>query len=278
MDVFGVAVAAGGELMRAAAIDAGYELGIFDGTCAIRTKKLRALRDVLVAIGAIDHPPPRPNVPRDGWGRMAEVIRGNRALDVEGGEIELRYHEHLLRAGRAAAVALAAELPSGSLVDLGGGAGAYTRAYLEAHAGARSTLCDFHEVLALARRELGAFGDRVRFVSGDASCAPIGEGHDVALLANLLHLHGEAHCARLVAAAARAVRSGGVVAIKDLTIDDARTAPIESLLFALNMAIYTGDGDVYTPSQLRAWLASAGLVDIRPIAIDDGMCWVGSKP
>ena len=55
----------------------------------------------------------------------------------------------------------------------------------------------------LARDELARYGERVRFIEGDALDVPLGEGYDTALLANVLHLHGTAACARLCAIAAR---------------------------------------------------------------------------
>jgi len=110
-----------------------------------------------------------------------------------------------------------------------------------------------------------------------APCA----GHGAVLLANLLHLHPEDMCARLCAAAARAVAPGGMVVIKDLRIDEDRTGPLEGLLFALNMAVYTAAGDVHPTSQLRAWLSAAGLVDIverRLDAAPDAIVVIGRRP
>ena len=88
-------------------------------------------------------------------------------------------------------------------------------------------------------------------------------------------------CARLVTAAARAVAPGGVVVLKDLRIDDDRAGPIEGLLFALNMAIYTEAGDVYPTAQLRRWLIEAGLVDLaerRLAAAPDAIVISGRRP
>jgi 3-hydroxy-5-methyl-1-naphthoate 3-O-methyltransferase len=88
-------------------------------------------------------------------------------------------------------------------------------------------------------------------------------------------------CARLCAAAARAVEPDGVVVIKDLRIDEDRTGPLEGLLFALNMAIYTDAGDVYPSSQLAAWLQNAGLVDIVERRLDaspEGVVVIGRSP
>jgi SAM-dependent methyltransferase len=303
VDVFGLAVRAGGTLLRDAAIDCAHELGVF-ATHTPRTldaiadaaglgagrRRLRPLLDVLVALGvlarvgdavAVREVPARPVVVRAGWGLAAEVMRTNRALAVEGGALELRYHQHLLAAGAAPARELAPALGAGPLLDLGGGAGTYTRAYLAHHGEARATIVDFPEVIALARIELAELGDRVRYVAGEAVGAPVGDGFGVALLANVLHLHDAASCAALVAAAARAVAPGGLVVIKELRLDDDRAGPLEGLWFALNMALYTGGGDVYVTSQLRAWLTQAGLVELRELALAtaaDGICLVARKP
>jgi hypothetical protein len=153
-------------------------------------------------------------------------------------------------------------LAGGSLVELGSGAGTYTAAFLDAHPDTRATVVDFDDVLALARDHLARFGDRVRYVGGDATSAETGL-HDVALLANVVHLHAPESAARLVAAAVERVAPSGLVAIKDLRVEGDRSGPMSSLMFALNMAIYTGGGDVYTTAQLRAWLEAAGLVAIE---------------
>jgi hypothetical protein len=77
------------------------------------------------------------------------------------------------------------------------------------------------------------------------------------------------------------VAPGGVIVIKDLRIDDDRSGPLEGLLFALNMAVYTDAGDVYPASQLRAWLRDAGLIDIverRLDAAPDAVVVIGRRP
>lgn len=310
MDVFGAALQARAFLSDAA-VAAGHELGVFaalahGGPAALDAvaarigvaagHRLRALLDVLAALGAIgcergvreprfaapDAAPPRPVVARDGWGQLAEVIRRDRPLPVEpGGDALRRLHHHLASAGAAAAGELVAGLGAASLLDLGAGAGAYSKAFLEANPAGRATLVDTGDVLALAAEWLGPLAARARWIAGDAAEVELGNGHGAALLANLLHLHSAETCARLVAAAARAVAPGGTVAIKDLRVDDDRAGPIEGLLFALNMAIYTDAGDVYSTAQLRAWLTEAGLVEVaehRLAAAPDAIVVVGRRP
>jgi SAM-dependent methyltransferase len=305
-----------GGFLRDASIAAGHELGVFEalalggpasrdevaaavGALAGR-RRLGALLDVLAALGAIAcerstatatarfaavaDAPPWPSVERAGWGLLAEVIRRDRPLPIEAGdavETERRYHHHLVNAGAAAAAELAdAHLGTTSLLDLGSGAGAYSRAFLHARPGGRATLVDTASVLALATAWLGPLASRASFVEGDACAVDPGTGHGAALLANLLHLHAAPMCARLCAAAARAVAPGGVVVIKDLRVDDDRRGPLEGLLFALNMALYTESGDVHSTSQLRSWLAEAGLVEIvehRLAATPDAIVMVGRR-
>ncbi|HLL23936.1 MAG TPA: methyltransferase, partial [Kofleriaceae bacterium] len=273
MDVFGSALATGSQLLRDAALDAAYELGVFDQLpCAPTSRRMRALFDVLVAHGVLVREgdvfargvvPPRPVVLRAGWGLLAEVIRSDQPLPLERGDALLRYHAHLARVGVEAAcelTTLIARLGGGpALLDVGAGTGTYASAWLDADAARRATVVDEAAVIALARAAMARFGDRVAYVEADARDARF-EAHDVALLANVLHLHAPDGCAALVATAARAIRPGGRVVIKDLRVDDGRAAPYEGLAFALNMAIYTAGGDVYETSQLRGWLEGAGLV------------------
>jgi SAM-dependent methyltransferase len=213
---------------------------------------------------------------------LADVIRSDRPLPAEAGPDALRrLHHHLATAGAAAAHELVARLGASSLLDLGSGAGAYSRAFLTAHPAGRATLVDRADVLALAAEALGPLAARAQLVAGDAAAIDLGRDHGAVLLANLLHLHSPSMCARLCAAAARAVAPGGVVVVKDLRVDDDRRGPIEGLLFALGMAIYSDAGDVYATSQLRTWLASAGLVDLREhrlAAAPDAIVVVGHRP
>ena len=282
MGVFEIGAAA--ELFRASAIAAAYDLGVVEALTTQRTidelaaaigiargvHRVHALvaalvhAGVLAAVGdtiSLGDVPERPEVVREGWGRLAEVIRTNRPLPLEADP--RGYHAHLVRAGADTARALAPLVGGGRLLDLGGGAGTYTAAVLDAHPAATSTLVDAPAIVPLSREHLARFGERVQFVVGDARTAALGDGHTTALLANLLHLHAEATCAELCAVAARAVTPGGQVVVLDL---DASTP--EGVWFALNMALYSDGGSVYPTNQLRAWLTAAGLADLVEHRLD----------
>ena len=280
--------------MVAAAAEAARELGLYAALDRPRTvgelanilgvapRRLRALVDVLACAGVLtrssgDEVPtftrgaasPTPAaMPRHGWGRLAEILTQDRPL-LSDDEQELdRFHTYLRAAGAASARALMAELtqlPSAQrgLVDLGGGAGAYTEAFLAALPGAPATLVDRAPVIALARPHLSG---RASLVAGDLfdAATASGEGHGIALLANVLHLYGARDCQRLIARAVASVVAGeGWIVVQDLFVAPDRTGPLASLLFALNMAVYTNEGDVHDGAQIVEWLTHAGLVDVQ---------------
>ena len=121
------------------------------------------------------------------------------------------------------------------------------------------------------------------FVEGDARSLDLSTlpRFGVVVLANVLHLHGPLECAQLCAVAARAVAPGGSVVIKDLRVDDDRRGPIEGLFFALNMAVYTGGGDVYSAAQIGAWLRDAGVEHVAEQRFEvaaDAFAIVGRRP
>ncbi len=284
VDVFGFAAGAGGDALRDAAIVAGYQLGVFDGVA--RTlgqiaeangigkgrRRMRPLLDLLIGLGHLardgervvvaDIPAPR-EVPHAGWGLMVDLFRSDKALPGEAGEVEHRYHEHLKVVGAPVAAELAQLIRGASLVDLGCGAGTYTAAFLDAYPEARATGVDLREVVPLAKAFLARFGDRVQLIGDDISTVHGRDLYEVALLANVMHLHAPSSCQTYIDRAARLLVPGGKLVLKDLRLDEDRSGPMASLMFALNMAIYTDGGDVYPTTQLRAWCAAARLEAIE---------------
>ena len=270
--------------LRDAAIAAAHELGVLVERPANPTHRMRALLAVIDALGVTPETP-RPSVPAEGWGRLAEVIRTDTPLPIDPTH-EHGYQRHLLAASAPAARELVARLPAWlgrtprSLIDLGGGAGAYTAAFLDAYPEATATLVDVPAVAELARAELARFGDRIRIIAGDAreviardmaaskSIARDGIAHDdVALLANVLHLHGPEACAELCTAAARA---GELVVVKDLD-----PATLQGKLFALGMTVYTEAGAVYSAAEIGAWLTDP--LEHRLEATPEGLVVTGRR-
>jgi hypothetical protein len=60
-----------------------------------------------------------------------------------------------------------------------------------------------------------------------------------------------------------ALAPGGVVAIAEFLVDEARAAKTNGLIFAVNMLVNTEDGDTYTFSEIAGWLKEAGFENVR---------------
>ena len=296
VDIFPLMDPDGRAYLRRAAFQGAHELGLFQalsgrpgGMSAVELasslgtapRRLRALLDVLVleqALGRMDNlyflqmtPPFETPLPRRGWGLVADTIRQDRPLAAlpQPEEVFQRYHNHLRASGsgNAAEVAAQSSVQEGEILDAGGGTGAYTAACLDAAPNARATVVDFPEVIDLARQALVPYGTRVHFIQGDIREVALGEGYQAALMANLLHLYGPESCALLVSRVAAALRPGGRLVVLDLRIDPERRAPASSVLFTLNMALYTEEGDVHDAERIGGWLLHAGLIETQQHAL-----------
>ena len=264
MDVFGVVANEQQKYLRDAVIRAVRELRQVAHVKGAR--RLRKLLEVLALFGLDPENLPEPGpVPEGGWGQLAQVIRTDEPLRTEPADLQ-RFHDYLWQAGAPAARELWGKLkPDGPLLNLGGGAGAYSAAFP-----GDATVADTPEVLGLAKT-------RARLLPLDIlnSASYPGE-QGVVLLANVLHLFGESDCAKIVRKAAAALRPGGLLVFKDLD-----SATPQGVLFALNMALFTKEGDVHDPDTVRSWMVEAGLDEPRRLRLQtspESLVLVGRKP
>ena len=71
------------------------------------------------------------------------------------------------------------------------------------------------------------------------------------------------------------MRPGGLLVFKDLD-----SATPQGVLFALNMALFTREGDVHDPDTLRSWMVEAGLDEPRRLRLQtspESLVLVGRK-
>lgn len=311
MDVFAQVVRDHGPVLLGLAAAAGHELGVFGALQQPKTvaelaealdlppRRLQALIDALVLSGAlvradvepqvrygVGQPPPYEEPPRHGWGRLAEVVRTDRALTetLQDSQALQAFHAHLWQAAQAPAAALSARwakqaLPDRPhLLDLGCGSGAYADAWLRQFPFGTVTAVDSPEVLELTAQSLDIHGGRVTLLAGDATLLDLAPVHDVVLLCHVLHLHGEPMCRRLLQRAVAALAPGGIVVVKDLDLHADRLGPATGVLFALDMALYTSEGTVHVPATIAGWMAEAGLaVDGVERLPGDGCLVVGQN-
>jgi hypothetical protein len=159
------------------------------------------------------------------------------------------------------------------LLDVGGGSGTWTLAFLRANASARATIFDLPHVIPQARDRIASAGmsGRVTLVPGDFYTDPLPQGVDLAWVSAIVHQNSRQQNRDLFARVFAALCSGGQILIRDFIMDASRTAPVGGALFAVNMLSGTQQGGTYTFEELRDDLASAGFTDARLLRRDETM-------
>jgi SAM-dependent methyltransferase len=150
------------------------------------------------------------------------------------------------------------------LLDVGGGPGTYTAAFLKACPDLRATLFDLAPVVAIARTELRKAGllGRVKLVPGNFMTDPLPGGQDLAYLSAIIHQMSLHECGRLYRKVHAALVPGGRLVIRDHVMDPTRIRPRAGAIFAINMLVGTKGGGTYTFAEIRQGLEAAGFRDV----------------
>jgi len=224
------------------------------------------------------------------WSRLTDIVQG-----VEGSKEEFQFsrnHEELLAfigamhvvsgplARKTAATANAES--SKALLDIGGGSGSYTIAFLKAVPGMKATLFDLPEVIDMARERLLEEGllDRTVLVAGDFYQQELPEGNDLALISAIIHSNSPEQNLDLYRKVFSSLNPGGRILIRDHVMEPDRAHPRSGAIFAINMLVGTKGGGTYTYKEIENDLLNAGFTKVRLIQQGDQMDAIveGFKP
>ena len=158
-------------------------------------------------------------------------------------------------------------------LDVGGGSGSWTIAFLRSNASAKATIFDLPQVIPLARARTrdAAVDTRVTFTPGDFLKDDLPHDVDFVWLSAIIHQNSREENRRLFNKAFAALVPGGRVGLRDMVMDDSRTAPLAGALFAVNMLVSTTGGGTFTFNEIREDLESAGFRNAEVKAKDQGM-------
>ena len=227
------------------------------------------------------------------WGRLAEFAISGRP--VERPEVHLGENEARTRAfaaamfGRAMGIGRAV-VPmldlvqaagesddrtikqSGNLkvLDLAGGPGAYAILMCQANPGVECVTVDLSAISAEAKGYVTQFGltDRIECRAGDYHTDEYeAEAYDVVTVFGALHQESPERIVDILMRANRALKPGGRVIVLDMMTDRTHTVPKFSALFAVNMALTTENGWVFSDGELKDWMREAGFApgETKPV-------------
>jgi SAM-dependent methyltransferase len=207
------------------------------------------------------------------WDHLEESLRTDsvtaKELDASNRDVFLAGVE-AITAGPAQALAASYDFSGHErLLDLGGGTGSIAGAIAQRNPNIEGTIFDLPNVVPMAKARIAALGlsDRLGTKEGDLLLDAYPSGHDVVLLANVIHYFDGERNQAVLRRAREAVAPGGRLLALDFWTDATHTEPLGAALMAGEFAVQLG-GDVYSVDEFRAWLEAAGwrFVEHRPLA------------
>lgn len=211
----------------------------------------------------------------ENWSKLTEIVRTGKNPNPMG--VESRSDQeiesfigamHVVGKVMADKIAESVDLTRFQrLLDVGGGPGTYSMAFLRRAQHLSATLFDLPDVVAIARRHLerDGFLDRVDLVVGDFRTDTLPSGYDLVLLSAIIHMNSREANRDLFGKAYQALVPGGTILIRDYFLDESRTHPRDGAMFAVNMLTATRMGNSYTLGETSEDLEAAGFTDVRLI-------------
>lgn len=157
-----------------------------------------------------------------------------------------------------------------SFLDVGGGSGAYTIAFLARRRSLHATLLDHPEILEHTRDYLRAAGcaELVELLAGDAETVQWPPNQCLIFLSALIHSLSVDKCERIFLKAFQSLVPGGRVVLRDHVMSENRLRPRAGVLFNVHMLVSTPEGRTHTFSEIRKGLERVGFMDVR--LVQDG--------
>lgn len=237
---------------------AAGKVALVPGGPADLTKAIRYNRDVYAA-----------------WGRLAEFALTGKP--VERPEVHLGEDKARTKAfaaamfGRAMGIGKSivpmlglGNVDRGSgirVLDLAGGPGAYAILMCQANPGMSCVTVDLPAISAEAKGYVAQFGlaDRIECRAGSYHTDEYeAEAYDAVTIFGALHQESSGQIVDILKRANRALKKGGKLLVLDMMTDRTHTAPKFSALFAVNMALTTENGWVFSDEELKGWMREAG--------------------
>jgi len=166
------------------------------------------------------------------------------------------------------------------VLDVGGGNGSFLQILLGAHPHLRGTLVELPHVVDVARQKLAGSPllDRVSLVDADALADDLPLGHDVIIVANVIHLLAPTHTELLLRRLRAIAGEETELLLIDLWTDPPRAEPALAILMAGEFMIRSNFGDVYPAEQGRAWLEASGWQMVEQRRLGEPLSMLVARP
>ena len=211
------------------------------------------------------------------WSTLTECLKKGTSVIVEKGKtrdqdetrafIAAMHKNAVFRAEKTAEILDISGI--NSMLDLGGGSGAYAIAFAKHKPDIKATVFDLPEVIPLTKKYVSEEGleNKIDFIEGDMIKDAFGEGYDLVWISAICHMFGPDENLKLFKKVYEALNPGGRIIIQDFILNEEKTSPRFGAVFALNMLVNTKAGSSYSKPEYIDWLSSTGFkdVDLMPL-------------
>lgn len=217
------------------------------------------------------------------WGKLTGLVKSGKpveAPEIHLGEDPERTRRFVLSMrGRAMAIGQSVvpmlDLAGcKSLLDLAGGPGTYAVLMARENPGLHCTTVDLPAVSAVAAACIAESGmsDRVTCLPGDYHTdAYPADSYDAVTIFGALHQESPESILAILQRAHHALKPNGKLFVLDMMTDASHADPPFSALFAVNMALTTENGWVFSDSELKGWMSDAGFIPDETLKIPPPM-------
>ncbi|MCF8345649.1 MAG: methyltransferase domain-containing protein [Bacteroidales bacterium] len=151
------------------------------------------------------------------------------------------------------------------ILDIGGGPGTFSVLLSKQYPKAEFIVNDLPSITRIADEliVLQKAENQVKTLPGSYHEIDFPENLDAILFFGMLHQESQDSIEKLFYKAFHALRKNGKVYVFDMMTDESHTSPLFSVLFAVNMALTTNQGWVFSDKELMSWLKNAGFSNFQ---------------
>jgi ubiquinone/menaquinone biosynthesis C-methylase UbiE len=160
-----------------------------------------------------------------------------------------------------------------TLLDIGGGSGAYSMELVSIKPEIEATIFDLPNVVPITKQfiEKEGYYNRIKTYTGDYTTDDLPNGFDMAFLSAVIHSNSLEVNQDLFKKCFKSLNNKGKIVIQDWIMNNDRTQPTSGAIFAINMLVGTEAGDCFTEQEVTDMLTVAGFKNISRFEFESGL-------
>jgi SAM-dependent methyltransferase len=160
-----------------------------------------------------------------------------------------------------------------SILDIGGGSGAYSMEFVSKKSEIEATVFDLPNVIPITEKFLvkEGYSHKIKTFAGDYTTDDLPEGFDLVFLSAIIHSNSLETNRDLINKCFCSLNKNGKIVIQDWIMNNDRTQPVSGALFAINMLVGTEAGDCFTELEVTEMLNAAGFKNISRTEFETGL-------